>query len=66
VVINNEKLIRRHTAEEIVVHTIKEAIYECHVETKELNDWLVYEEFEGANETFTEYGLPTAQDIRMR
>jgi len=48
------------------VHTIKEAIYKCHVEAKELNDWLVYEEFEGTNEAFTEYGLPTAQDISMK
>ena len=48
------------------MHTIKEAIYKCHVETKELNDWLVYEELEGTNEAFTEYGLPTAQDISMK
>jgi hypothetical protein len=48
------------------MHTINEAIYKCLVETKELNDWLVYEEFEGSNEAFDEYSLPTAQDISMK
>jgi hypothetical protein len=48
------------------VHTIKEAIYKCHVETKELNDWLVYKDLEGANESFTKYGLPTMRDISRK
>lgn len=46
--------------------TIKKAIYKCHVETEELDDGLMYEQFEGANESFTEHPFPTARDVSMK
>jgi hypothetical protein len=44
------------------VRTIKETIYECHIDTKKLNYWFEYEQLEGANEGFTEYNFPTVRD----
>ena len=47
-------------------HTITKAKYKCHVDTEELDDGLMYEQFEGANESFTEHGFPTARDMSMK
>lgn len=48
------------------VHTVKMAIYICHVEAEELNDGFVYEKHVGANESYPEYGLPAARDISRK
>jgi hypothetical protein len=48
------------------LHTIEEAVYECHVETKELHDGFVYEQFEGANKGISEYGLPAVGHISIK
>ena len=47
------------------MRTIKETIYECHIDTKNLYYWFTYEQLEGAYEGFHEYGLPTVRDISI-
>ena len=41
-----------HTQKKFRVRTIKETIYECHIDTKKLDYRFAYEQLEGANEGF--------------
>ena len=51
-----------HTQQKFRVRTIKETVYECHIDTKKLDYRFAYEQLEGANEGFREYSFPTVRD----